>query len=73
MTTETNPTDGRNQPDLYIHVKRYDQKGNSKIGSRIGVGFFHGDQTGVNIMLDAQPIAHNGSIELIGLPPKDRS
>jgi len=64
--TQSNP---KKKPDLYFHVKR----NNGDIGSRIGVGFLHGDGVGVNVILDAQPIPLNGQIELIGFKPKSES
>ena len=58
------------KPALYIHAKVAVGR-DTKIGSRIGVAFHHKDGVGLNILLDAQPIALDGRIELIGLPPKD--
>ncbi|MEO1262060.1 MAG: hypothetical protein AAFZ15_24865 [Bacteroidota bacterium] len=68
--TDNTPTTGKKKPDLYIHVKTPNGR-DTKIGSRIGVGFFHGDRVGVNIYLDAQPIPFDGKIELVGFPPKE--
>lgn len=59
-----------NKPALYIHAKVADGR-ETRIGSRIGVAFYHKDGVGLNILLDAQPIPLDGRIELIGLPPKD--
>lgn len=71
MTDNQTPTDKRT-PDLYFYVKV--QNGDdTKIGSRIGAGFLHGDGVGVNVFLDAQPIPVNGQIELVGFPPKSNS
>ena len=70
MTDNQTPTTKSKRPDLYFYVKVPSGNG-TKIGSRIGVGFLHGDGVGVNIILDAQPIPMNGQIELIGFPPKD--
>ena len=69
MTDNTNQNQGR-KPDLYIHVKVQDGR-NDRIGSRIGVAFHHKDGTGLNIILDAQPIPVDGRIELVGFPPKE--
>lgn len=63
-----------NKPALYIHAKVDDGRETrigSRIGSRIGVAFYHKDGVGLNILLDAQPIPLDSRIELIGLPPKD--
>lgn len=70
MTVNVNPTIEKRTPDLNIHVKIPNGR-DTKIGSRIGVGFFHKDGVGVNIFLDAQPIPLNGQIELVGFPPKN--
>lgn len=40
----------------------------SRIGSRIGVGWAHSEGQGVNIVLDALPIPEAGQIELIIFP-----
>ena len=69
MTDHQTQSGDKKTPDLYIHVKGPHGK-DSRIGSRIGVGFLHGDGVGVNILLDAQPIPVNGQIELVGFPPK---
>ena len=69
--TSTQLTEGKRKPDLYIHVKVPNGR-DTKIGSRIGVGFFHGDQTGINIFLDAQPIPLDGQIQLVGFPVSDK-
>ena len=71
MTDNQTQTTSKKTPDLYIHVKVPNGR-DSKIGSRIGVGFLHSDGVGVNIILDAQPIPLNGQIELVGFPPKDK-
>lgn len=60
----------QNKPALYIHAKVADGR-ETRIGSRIGVAFYHKDGVGLNILLDAQPIPLDGKIELIGLPPKE--
>lgn len=65
----TQTTTGRRAPDLNIHTKVPGGR-DTRIGPRIGVGFFHGDGKGVNIILDAQPIPVGGRIELVGFPPK---
>jgi len=72
MTDNQPQTTNKRTPDLYIHTKVANGR-DSKIGSRIGVGFLHGDGVGVNIILDAQPIPLNGQIELVGFPPKDNA
>lgn len=70
MTEHTTENTAKKKPDLYIHTKVRNGRDN-KIGSRIGVGFFHGDGVGINILLDAQPIPIDGQIELTGFVPKD--
>ena len=69
MSDIVNETPKKNTPDLFIHAKVPNGR-DLKVGSRIGVGWFHKDGVGVNIVLDAQPIPHNGQIELVGFPPK---
>ena len=69
MSDTVNETQKKKAPDLTIHTKIPDGQ-DTKIGSRIGVGFFHKDGVGVNIFLDAQPIPLNGQIELVGFPLK---
>ena len=69
MTDNETLTTTKKTPDLYIHVKVPNGR-DTKIGSRIGVGFLHSDGVGINIILDAQPIPNNGQIELVGFPPK---
>lgn len=71
MTDQTNNT-AKNTPDLYIYTKRPGKYGKSDLGSRIGVGFYHKDGQGFNMILDAQPIPFEGRIELVGFPPKDK-
>lgn len=71
MSDNKNQKQG-NKPALYIHAKVPDGE-DTRIGSRIGVAFYHKDGVGLNILLDAQPIPLDGRIELIGLPPKDNS
>lgn len=61
MTQETE----KKTPALNIFVKVPTSDGESRIGSQIGVAFKHGEGEGYNIILDAQPIPHNGKIELI--------
>ena len=58
----------KNRPSHNIHVKVY--KGvESRIGSQVGVGFAHKEGEGINIILDAIPIANaNGQLELIAFP-----
>lgn len=58
------------RPDLFVHTKILEGRG-TRIGSRIGVAFYHQDGVGLNIILDAMPIPTGGRIELIVLPPKD--
>lgn len=70
MTDTTTQTTGKKVPDLYVHAKVQDGR-DTRIGPRIGVGFYHGDRTGLNIILDAQPIPLDGRIELVGFPPRD--
>ncbi|MEL7251986.1 MAG: hypothetical protein AAFO03_26470 [Bacteroidota bacterium] len=65
MSDKTN-----NKPALYIHAKVADGR-ETRIGSRIGVAFYHKDGIGLNILLDAQPLPLGGRIELIGLPQKE--
>ena len=72
MTDNQTQTTSKKTPDLYVHVKVPNGR-DTKIGSRIGVGFLHGDGVGVNIILDAQPIPINGQIELVGFPPKEKA
>ena len=69
MSDTVNETQKKRTPDLTIHTKIPEGQ-DTKIGSRIGVGFFHKDGVGVHIILDAQPIPLNGQIELVGFPPK---
>ena len=69
MSDTANETQKKRTPDLIICTKIPNGQ-ETKIGSRIGVGFFHKDGVGVNIFLDAQPIPLNGQIELVGFPPK---
>ena len=69
MSDTHNETQKKRTPDLTIHTKVRSGR-DTKIGSRIGVGFFHKDRVGVNIILDAQPIPLDGQIELVGFPPK---
>ena len=71
MSDTANQTQNKNSPDLFIHVKVPNGR-DTKIGSRIGVGFLHKDGVGLNIILDAQPIPYNGQIELVGFPPKNQ-
>ena len=58
------------KPALSVFTKVVDGR-ETRIGSRIGVGFYHKDGIGINIILDAQPIPIDGRLELIVLPPKD--
>ena len=73
MTNTTdNTTENKKTPDFYIHAKTY--KGvESKIGSRIGAAFYHKNEKGLNIFLDAQPIPLNGQIELVAFAPDEKS
>ncbi len=66
MTTTTPQTQSR-KPDLVINTKVRDGR-NDRIGSRIGVGFYHKDGKGLNIILDAQPIPLDSRIELVAFP-----
>jgi hypothetical protein len=67
--TDTTQNQSR-RPDLFVHAKVPDGRG-TRIGSRIGVAFYHQDGVGLNILLDASPLPIEGRIELIVLPPKD--
>ena len=58
------------KPDYYVHTKVQDGR-NDRIGSRIGVAFYHKDGNGLNLILDAQPIPMDGRIELVAFQPKD--
>ncbi len=57
-------------PDFYVYTKVPDGKDGFKIGVRLGVGFKHNNDTGLNILLDAQPIPVNGRIELVAFTPQ---
>ena len=60
MTDQTS-----NKPQLSIFTRVLQKDGTTKLGSRIGAGFSHGNGEGFNIYLDAQPIPLNGRIELV--------
>lgn len=59
------------RPDLKVHTKVIEGR-KEKIGSRIGVGFYHKDGVGINIILDAQPLPVDGRIHLVVFPPKSQ-
>lgn len=68
MNTDTQQTTTR-KPDLYVYTKVADGR-SDRIGSRIGVAFYHKDGIGLNILLDAVPIPVDGRIELVGFKPE---
>lgn len=60
-------TKTKKTPDYNIHVK-VPVGVETKIGAAIGVAFKHNEGEGLNLILDAQPIAYNGRIELVAFP-----
>ena len=52
-----------------IHASLPDGR-NSRVGSKLGVAFWHKNGTGLSIILDAQPIPVDGRIELVAFEPK---
>lgn len=60
----TTPQPQSRKPDMLISTKVRDGR-TDRIGPRIGVGFYHKDGKGLNIILDAQPIPLDGRIELV--------
>lgn len=67
MSDTTNETTNNNKPELKVCVK-VPVGVESRIGAQIGVGFKHKKGEGYNIILDAQPIAFNGRLELVIFP-----
>ena len=70
MTDTQQTTKEKRKPDLYIHTKIPNGR-DTKIGSRIGVGFLHNDGVGVSLFLDAQPIPFDGQIQIVGFPAQN--
>ena len=60
----------KKKPALNIFVRVPQSDGDTRL-SKIGVAWKHREGEGYNIILDAQPIPHNGQIELVAFPPKD--
>ena len=73
MTDIDQTTATKKRPDMFIHVKLEKEGGKTKIGSRIGAGwFFESDgDVGINIILDAIPIVSGQQIKLTGFSAKD--
>ena len=69
--TNTTPQMQSRKPDVLIHTKVSDGR-NDCIGARIGIGFYHKDGKGLNIILDAQPIPLDGRIELVAFPSTEK-
>ena len=69
MTTENTNSQTKKTPDFYVHAVVPNGRGN-RIGARLGVVFNHSKGDGFTILLDAQPIPHEGQIELVAYPPK---
>ena len=73
MHNQTENTDpNKKSPDFHIHVKVPNGE-ETIIASRIGVGFYHQNKKGINIILDAQPIPLDGKIELVGFTTEEKS
>ena len=70
--SDSNKITEAKKPDVYIFTKVANGY-NSRLGARIGRGYYHKDGRGLNIFLEAVPIPlqNSGMVELTAFPPKE--